>query len=287
VNDDRDLQRAVTQVALTGLDEYRFALAGSGAIREHGIVDRLTRDVDLFTNVWDADAFRNAVNHVTTTLTGNGYTVDRVRETDMFATLHVADATGTVVDVDLSYDWRSQEPTRLQVGPVLAMDDAVAAKAGAIYSREEARDLIDFDAIRSSGRYTDGQLVELMAERDEGFDRNTYANQLEIVSHRPDSRFIEYGLTAEQIVGLRERTKDFAEHLRQPPTTTSSAQDQVRQMSREQRLEGLRTAGYLGTPHQPDVGPISQAGAKATPEQQAAVELSLRSARSRDQDLGL
>jgi hypothetical protein len=36
----------MTRVALTVLHGRGFALAGSGAIREHGIVDRPTRDVD-------------------------------------------------------------------------------------------------------------------------------------------------------------------------------------------------------------------------------------------------
>ena len=51
MNDDEELQRDLTRVALTALDGRAFALAGSGAIREHGMVDRLTHDVDLFMRV--------------------------------------------------------------------------------------------------------------------------------------------------------------------------------------------------------------------------------------------
>ncbi|MGA1813710.1 nucleotidyl transferase AbiEii/AbiGii toxin family protein [Frondihabitans sp. 4ASC-45] len=287
MNDDRDLQRAVTQVALSGLDEYRFALAGSGAIREHGIVDRLTRDVDLFTNVWDAAAFRDAVNHVTTTLTDAGYTVDRARETDMFATLHVADRSGAIVDVDLSYDWRAQDPAQLQVGPVLAVDDAVAAKAGAIYSREEPRDLIDVDAIRSSGRYTDDDLVQLVAGRDDGFDPSIYADQLEIVSRRPDARFHDYGITPEQLVGLRQRTHEFAEHIRHPEATTDkvSATDQLRALSAEERLDRLRTAGYLAPARDLASGPSPGPYSTGTPEQQSIIRRALPEAQPPGHDL--
>ncbi|MGA1836471.1 hypothetical protein VD659_06005 [Herbiconiux sp. 11R-BC] len=39
-----------------------FALAGSGAIREHGLVDRLTHDVDLFTNSCDMESFSTAID---------------------------------------------------------------------------------------------------------------------------------------------------------------------------------------------------------------------------------
>ena len=40
-------QREVARIALDSLEG--FALAGSGAIREHGVIDRPTEDVDLFT----------------------------------------------------------------------------------------------------------------------------------------------------------------------------------------------------------------------------------------------
>lgn len=42
-------QRQVTTLLLHRVGSAGFALAGSGAIREHGITDRPTRDVDLFT----------------------------------------------------------------------------------------------------------------------------------------------------------------------------------------------------------------------------------------------
>ena len=39
-------QREITRLALRSLDGTSFVLAGSGAIREHGLVDRPTEDVD-------------------------------------------------------------------------------------------------------------------------------------------------------------------------------------------------------------------------------------------------
>lgn len=46
---DREVavQRKVARIALAGV--AGFALAGSGAIREHGVIDRPTEDIDLFT----------------------------------------------------------------------------------------------------------------------------------------------------------------------------------------------------------------------------------------------
>jgi hypothetical protein len=51
---DGELQCEITRLALRTLDGTPFALAGSGAIREHGIIDRPTQDIDLFTSDLDA-----------------------------------------------------------------------------------------------------------------------------------------------------------------------------------------------------------------------------------------
>ncbi len=52
--------RIATHLILGIIDIDDFALAGSGAIREHGITDRATRDVDLFTTNRPVDAFSNS-----------------------------------------------------------------------------------------------------------------------------------------------------------------------------------------------------------------------------------
>ncbi len=54
------------------------------------------------------------------------------------------------VDVDLGIDWRSREPVALEVGPVLAIEDAVGNKVAALYSRGEVRDYLDVDHITVS-----------------------------------------------------------------------------------------------------------------------------------------
>jgi hypothetical protein len=49
----------VARIALDSVEG--FALAGSGAIREHGVIDRPTEDVDLFTANADEEAFSVAI----------------------------------------------------------------------------------------------------------------------------------------------------------------------------------------------------------------------------------
>ncbi|MBK5238982.1 MAG: hypothetical protein JJE28_07730 [Actinomycetales bacterium] len=65
MNKGTEVQRDVTKLALSVLGGFAFALAGSGAIREHGILDRLTRDIDLFTDNPDEIAFSTAVELLT------------------------------------------------------------------------------------------------------------------------------------------------------------------------------------------------------------------------------
>ena len=177
---DQGLQRNITKIALAALDGRAFALAGSGALREHGIVDRLTHDADLFTNDTDDIAFQAAALHLIAELRRAGYQVEELRRTQQFAQLPIATADGQAVDLDLAMDWREHEPVTLSIGPVLSLLDAVSSKVSALYSRREARDYIDVDAIRSSGRFTDAELLTGAAERDAGFDVAMFAAQLEI-----------------------------------------------------------------------------------------------------------
>ena len=57
-------------------DEVGFALAGSGAIREHGLVNRPTQDVDSFTVENDLERFSSSVDKVVSTLREAGYDVE-------------------------------------------------------------------------------------------------------------------------------------------------------------------------------------------------------------------
>ena len=66
------VQREVTRIALDGL--AGFALAGSGAIREHGLIERPTEDVDLFTTNQDVTAFSDAVTQVVSRLQESSFT---------------------------------------------------------------------------------------------------------------------------------------------------------------------------------------------------------------------
>jgi hypothetical protein len=128
--------------------------------------------------------------------------------------LQVATPDGRTVDMDLAVDWRDREPVTLEIGPVLSIDDAVGSKVGALYSRTEARDYIDVDAIRATGRFSDVELIAAAVSRDDGFDVLMFASQLQQVQRITPDRFAEYGVDPAAVDALKDRFAAWAAELR-------------------------------------------------------------------------
>jgi hypothetical protein len=123
---DVEYQRDVTHLALTALAGGGFALAGSGAIREHGIIDRPTQDIDLFTSVTSGEAFAASITRLAAAMSEAGLKIVVRRSAPQFATS--PSPTGQAVEVELGVDWRAAEPVTLAIGPVLSLEDAVGSK---------------------------------------------------------------------------------------------------------------------------------------------------------------
>lgn len=215
-----ELQVRVTRLLLDALDGSEFALAGAGAIRAHGLTDRPTEDVDLFTGPRiDEDDFGAAVIAGEQALQNAGYESTRLREAGMFVRLRVQAGGGLELDVDFAVNWRADPPVQMSLGPVLSERDAVAGKLSAVYSRGEVRDFLDLDAIRASGRYTDTELLALGQEHDAGFDRSVFAAQLSRMARIRPSMAEQYGVSTEAFENAQRRTLSWARKLRddQPP----------------------------------------------------------------------
>lgn len=207
-------QRHVTRLLLAVTAHHGFVLAGSGAIREHAMIERPTEDVDLFTDSPDVREFAEAVDAGVAALGAAGYCVEEVRRADLFARLQVSAEDGVVLEVDLAVDWREHPATALEVGPVLSRDDAVANKVGALFSRAEARDFLDVDAIRGTGTYTDEELLVLAESHDDGFDRRLFAQQLRLVATLTPRRVEQYGIGEVELSGIQDRLGAWARALR-------------------------------------------------------------------------
>lgn len=98
-----DLQRRVAELVFSLAEAEGFSLAGGGALIEHDVVDRTTRDLDCFGPSRDAvDRLWPAIRD---RLLAEGLEV-RVRQADHgFAKLTVTDiATGRTTQVDVGFD---------------------------------------------------------------------------------------------------------------------------------------------------------------------------------------
>lgn len=206
-------QEAVTRLALEALGDSDFALAGSGAIREHGITERPTADVDLFTPSVDTTQFADAVHKLVRVFTSAGYAVEVVRRAELFARLHVTTPQGRHVEIDLGVDSREDDAVVLNVGAVLSLEDAVGNKMSALYSRGEARDYLDVDSIRVAGVFEDAVLIELARVRDAGFELPMFVAQLRAVGRVQSAQVERYGVTARDFEHIRRRLTDWADRI--------------------------------------------------------------------------
>jgi hypothetical protein len=207
-------QRHVATLLLQSIGPAGFALAGSGAIREHGITNRPTQDVDLFaTSTTSPDAFSHALERAEQALHDAGLSFHRARVAPLFARLVVSGSSEEMVVIDLAVDWRLEPPIRLEVGPVLALPDAVGSKVAAAFSRAEARDFLDLDAIRESRLYSDEALLALAHEHDPGFDRFTFARQLTYVGQLNVRDTVAYGVDATTLDRTKQRLLSWADEL--------------------------------------------------------------------------
>lgn len=179
------------------------------------------------------DGFGQAIDRIMAALREAGYTLDVRRRLATFAQLTITDTQGRATDLDLGVDWRANPPVRLEVGAVLALDDAVGNKVAALFSRAETRDYLDVDAIRRSGRFTDAELLALGEQADAGFDREQFANTLDAVRRVEPEEVGVYRVTADALAGIKQRMTTWASSLRvadvsQIPVESNASKTRIR-----------------------------------------------------------
>lgn len=172
-------QQQLASLLLQHLAPYSFALAGSCAIREYGLTTRPTQDIDIFAaSTITPELFSRALSTLVPYIEEKGWKINFSRQFPTFAQA-ILENSDHKFEVDFGIDWRANEPTNMSIGPVISLEDAVASKLSALYSRYFPRDFLDVYNIRINGPYTDEQLLQLAHYRDPGFDREMFANQLE------------------------------------------------------------------------------------------------------------
>ncbi len=208
----RELHRQVAAIALRAAARYGFALGGGNALIAHGVINRLTQDVDLVTN--RETGVKAATGPVEIALRREGFTAQRKDRTselaDIFPDLgdELADWAITApgnqhTDLQLAYFDRSREPVLMDVGPVLDLEDVAGSKVCALAGRAERRDYVDTAALLE--RWTAAELIGFARRLDPGLDGRDLADAATRLDRMPDHLFTPLGLTRQDIATLRER----------------------------------------------------------------------------------
>ena len=208
-----DLHREVAAVALRAAARHGFALAGGNALIAHGVIDRPTEDVDLFTDREHGVAA--AADAVEAALRAAGYMAERQDQTDGLAEVFegmgdglaewiITAPGGREMMLQMAYFDRGRQPVLMEFGPVLDLDDVLGGKVAALASRADERDYIDVAAALARD-YSVARLTGLAVALDPGLTAEDFAYAGQRLDRLGDDRFARYGLTSDDVTRLRQR----------------------------------------------------------------------------------
>ena len=206
------LHGQVTAIALRAAAPHGFALGGGNALIAHGLIDRPTQDVDVFSN--EEGGVEAAADAVDAALRGAGFGTERRDRTgglsDIFygmgeglAEWIITAPGGEQMMLQMAYFERTRRPVIMEFGPVLDLEDVVGGKVCALASRAEPRDYLDTAAALE--RYTIDQVISFARQLDPGLTRRDFADAGRRLDKWGDGIFAPFGLSREEIARLRER----------------------------------------------------------------------------------
>lgn len=208
----RGLHRAVAAIALRAAAPHGFALAGGNALIAHGIIDRPTQDVDVFSD--EEGAVEAAAGAVQGALREAGFDADRRDDTEDLADVFygigeglaewiVTASDGEQMMLQLAYFDRTRNPVIMDVGPVLDLEDVVGGKVCALASRAEPRDYVDTSA--ALRRYSIEQVIGFARRLDPGLTDRDFADAGRRLDQWGDGVFRPFGLGPREVLRLRKR----------------------------------------------------------------------------------
>jgi Nucleotidyl transferase AbiEii toxin, Type IV TA system len=211
-----ELQREVATIALRAAARHGFALAGGNALIAHGVIDRPTHDVDLFSN--QETGVAAAADVVEGALREAGFLAERLNSIgeldDIFegagegiAEWIITAPGGQQTMLQMAYFDRTRGPVTMDVGPVLDLDDLAGWKLVALLNRAEPRDYIDTAA--ALDHYTVSQLIRFAKRLDPGLEDRDFADAGRRLDRMPDRVFAVYKLDRHDIIRLRKRFADW------------------------------------------------------------------------------
>jgi hypothetical protein len=206
------LHRQVAAIALRAAARHGFALGGGNALIAHGLIDRFTADIDLFTD--EEAGVAAAADPVEAALQSAGFKAERRDKTgglaDVFygmgeglAEWIITAPGGEQILLQMAYFDRDRRPVSMDFGPVLDLQDVLGSKVCALASRVEPRDYADTAAALE--RYRPTELIGFAMRLDPGLSDQDFADAGRRLDQLSDRRFAAAGLAPEEIARLRER----------------------------------------------------------------------------------
>lgn len=205
------LQVQATQLFFSLPGSAGFAVAGGVALIARGLIQRSTRDVDLFLVETDASTLAAAVAAFETAMDGQGWSHRRALDQQDFVRLAITDGRESLV-IDLGRDSPPAETAdSTELGPTLSSRDLAARKTLALFGRAEARDFTDvYDLAQRYGR---DRLLGWAAEDDAGFDRQVFADMLATIDRFADD---DFPASSAQASAVRAYFDEWAAELQAP-----------------------------------------------------------------------
>ncbi|MGR8006948.1 nucleotidyl transferase AbiEii/AbiGii toxin family protein [Streptomyces hypolithicus] len=203
-------RRLLADVLAVGGD-YPLALAGGYAVQAHGLVDRLSQDLDLATE--HPERMETIAEAVRAGLEQRGWLVRAVETDALSARLIVTDVTTREeCEVDLLKEALWRPPVQTEHGLVLSLEDVVGTKVRALADRGLARDLIDVRA--AADRWSHVELEELgRRHARDVFDLTDLQARLTGADWIDDLEFAAYGLGEADIEALRRWAQSWADDI--------------------------------------------------------------------------
>ncbi len=188
----------------------RFVLAGGAALAAHGLIDRPTRDLDLFTSGEDASVEAIAES-LASELAAADCEVSVTRSSPTFTRLHVS-ANDEAIEIDLCVDAPAiDKPSMTFIGPTYAPNELAVRKLLALFARALPRDFADIWTLTKDGGFS--ELVAQAPLHDPGFDKLVLAEMIGALDNFSDDRIPVAG---EDVEAVRDFFRNCAIELALP-----------------------------------------------------------------------
>jgi hypothetical protein len=205
-----DFHRALAEIVFRAGDDLGLVLAGGYAISAHRLTSRPSQDIDFATAA--AIPMAVIVDRLSATFRDAGFFVAVDEVAPRMARLTVT-AAAQSCEIDLLKE-AIGPPARMDIGPVLALDDAVGMKVAALHDRATHRDFIDVHAAATRGGYPPRDLERLGRIHQPALTLADLAGRLESIELRGTRRFFSYGLSNDELSDLIRWAHQWANDIR-------------------------------------------------------------------------